>query len=68
MVCTVEPLICTRKLIIDARDEIITTAEIIFGLMSVQLEKLTKAADFVNYSSYHSLLSTKLQDAREKFK
>ncbi|KHN87270.1 1-phosphatidylinositol 3-phosphate 5-kinase [Toxocara canis] len=67
VVCTVEPLMFTRKFVADTKHEIQQTADATFKVMHSQLEMFKKLTDYQRYSSFYTLLSTLLQEAQTKF-
>ncbi|KAL3990361.1 Phosphatidylinositol-4-phosphate 5-Kinase family protein [Acanthocheilonema viteae] len=67
LVCAVEPIIFTRKFVVESKNEIQETAAVIFKIMSEQIEQLSKYIENSVYSACHSQAVKILRDAHSTF-
>ncbi|VDO13905.1 unnamed protein product [Brugia timori] len=67
LVCTVEPIMFTRKFVAESKNEIEKAAAAIFKIMSEQIENLLKYNGNSLYSTCHTQAAKILGDARSAF-
>lgn len=68
LVCTVEPIMFTRKFVAESKNEIQETAAAIFKIMSEKIEHLSKYTENSLYSTCHAQIVKILRDARSAFR
>ncbi|VDK21809.1 unnamed protein product [Anisakis simplex] len=68
VVCTVDPLLFTRKFVDETENEIRATADSVFSKMISQLEQFKQTTDYQRYVSFYALLSSLVQQTQTDFR